>query len=352
LSVFDACKVCGVPSGVGKDLEWHPDGTLTQRHDDSNRVLFYECRGMDELFGNIEKTIGASIFKQVVESKSRSAIKYVKGQRFGPPGGLALPVLRHIHTVKKLVAGTRFEGYGRIEVTELDWRKVTLECEVLDPYSLPMVCGDIRGSFEAVRGKPVEMNCVKTGDGRYRVSCFMSPHAPELEDRLAQCYTEARPGDFRHNLCPGCGVPLEVSQFRWDVENGTIRHPELDLRMAFFSADSLRAVFDELCDELGDSIRAAIIEAVRRRLLSLMTPRWKILGPDDAQRWLAIEGMGNVVSMEQTGRGFSVFVQNPGVPLLIAGDSLAVFEYSTGQPGSVEWALTGEGDLSMEVYPA
>jgi hypothetical protein len=94
------CRTCAVPVQIGKLYTWNSNGTITPKRDPGHRMLFYECKHLDRLFAGIEDLIGMSIERQIIESKSRSVIQYIKNERWWPRGALARSFVRPI--VKRL----------------------------------------------------------------------------------------------------------------------------------------------------------------------------------------------------------------------------------------------------------
>jgi hypothetical protein len=59
-----------------------------------------------------------------------------------------------------------------------------------------MICGDIRGAFEALLNKTSALECEEVGPDRYTLTCYWAPHAEELAGRLLPVSVEAKPGDY------------------------------------------------------------------------------------------------------------------------------------------------------------
>ncbi len=356
MGILDTCPICGVPVQIGKYIEWNSNGTITQKRDPTHRMLFYECKHLDRLFTGIEDIIGISIDKYIVESKSRSIIQYIKKQKSWPRGALARPVVRNF--MRNLSDGARLNGYGVIEVKELQWRKGYLRCAVTNPYSLPMVCGDIRGAFEAILNKTSEIKSEEVSPERYDLTCFWAPHAQELASRLLPVSTKAKPGDYEFERCTNCDIPLEISKVRWDFDDGTITNDELGVRVALFGARAVQAVFDELKSELGRQIDDAIIEAQRQYSLSLAKEQLKSAQQPKPERQvnlklaMAVTGLGNLVELEVRSGGYQVRVENPSLPLVTVGNAIAFYEFITGKQSSSYWEITDDGDLNVELSPA
>jgi hypothetical protein len=343
------CRTCAVPVQIGKLYTWNSNGTITPKRDPGHRMLFYECKHLDRLFAGIEDLIGMSIERQIIESKSRSVIQYIKNERWWPRGALARSFVRPI--VKGLTDGAIINGYGLIEVRELHWRKGYLHCQVTEPYSLPLLCGDISGAFESVLHKTNTVEYEQTGPGRYDLKCFWAPHAPELADRLLPRDATAKPGDLEHVRCGECGVPLEISKVRWDFEKGTITNDVLGVRVALFGASAIQAIFDELESELGQEIPNVIIEAQRKYSLGLATERSRGAQGEDLKLAMAVTGLGNLVQVDAKTDGYVTRIENPSLPLVTVGNALAFYEFLTGKKGSARWEIASDGDLLVELSP-
>ena len=111
----------------------------------------------------------------------------------------------------------------------------------------------------------------------------------------------------------------------------------------------LQVVLDELGEELGETIPETIIEAQRMYLRENPFLRWKGAGKEGVRRWLAIQGLGNLVVLDQLETGFSARIENPALPTILVGSALGFFEYTTNREGRAEWSVSEDGDLQMEV---
>ena len=350
MSGTQTCKTCGVPLVVGKGHVWNPDGTISQRRDPDHRMALLDSNGVNGLFANIEQLIGVPIEKIIIESKARATRAYISRMIRGARGTLARVVgLERI--IRRVVEQGRVMGYGDIKVREFNWKEAYLYCEIGNPYSLPLFMGDIKGATEAIRKTPGTVEYEQIGPDRYLVKNFQAPHAPELEDRLFPHPRPLKPGAIEINRCKGCGAPLEISRFRWDLEQGTITDPETGLRVALVGPAGLQAILDDLEGELGEAIPETIIEAMRLYVTTAPGSFWESLREEDFGHWLALFGLGNLVSFDQKGAGVTARIENPALPLAVVGISLGLYEIVSGTKGTINWSIAEDGDLTLAIAP-
>jgi hypothetical protein len=352
MAKLKACKTCGVPSRVGRGHNWNPNGTMVQRNDRNHRMIFFDSDSVTALFSNIEDLIGVPIEKIVIESKARATEAYIGTLIRGTKGQLArLFGLERI--IRKIVEQGRLLGYGDIRVKEFNWKQAFMVCEITDPYSLPLFCGDLKGSLQAIRKLEGKVEYKEIGPNSYSIRDSQELDATGLEERLMPRTVPNKPGDFVYHRCPTCKAPLEISRFNWDIGKGTITQEGTGIRYAVFGSTGLQVILDELEKELGDTIPATIVEAQRMHAARTMNPRWKSVSREDIRNWLAFQGLGNLVALDEVeGGGFSILIENPAIPLLIVGTIAALFEFLSGSESDINWEIVGDGDLSVNVMPA
>jgi hypothetical protein len=352
MAELKACKTCGVPTLVGKGHIWNPNGTMVQRQDRSHRMVFFDSDSVNALFTNIESLIGMPIEKIVIESKARATQAYIGSLIRGTKGRLARVVgLERI--IRRIVEQGRVLGYGDINVKEFSWSDSFMICEIKNPYSLALFCGDLKGALQAIRKLEGTIEYEEVGPDFYSIKDFHSPGSTGLEDRLMPHELPLKPGDIKFHRCPVCKAPLEISRFKWDIDKGTIIQAGTGIRYAVFGSTGMQVVLDELERELGDTIPATIVEAQRMHAAHTMNPRWKSVSREDIRNWLAFQGLGDLVALEEKeGGGYFMRIQNPAIPLMIVGTVAALFEFLTDKKSEVDWDLAADGDLTVNVMPA
>jgi hypothetical protein len=350
VSGIKICKTCGIPVRVGKTNNWNSDGTMTQRLDPDHRMAILDSNGLGVLFSNIEALLNVPIEKIIIESKARATRAYIQRLTAGPKGTLA-----RIIGLKRLIGMVlelgRVLGYGDAKVTDFNWKRSYLYAEVKYPYSMPLFCGDLKGATEAIRKLAGTVSYEEIGPEHYLISNFQAPFAPELEDRLLPKPKPRKPGNIKHNYCEGCGVPLEISNFKFDPEKGMITYEEAGMRMAILGPQGLEVIFEELEKELGEEIPETIIEAQRLYVTTPAGSFWKSLRRDDFGHWLALFGLGNLASFELDDSSLTARVENPSLPLIIVGTALGFYELMTGKRAGVKWSIAEDGDLSFTITP-
>jgi hypothetical protein len=351
MSEVKVCKTCGVPSHVGRGHVWQPNGTMVQRQDRAHRMILFDSDGINALFKNIEGLIGLPIEKIVIESKARATQDYISHLIRGTKGKLARFVgLERI--IRRIVEQGRLLGYGDIKVTSFSWKEAFMTCEIKQPYSLALFCGDLKGALAAIRKLEGTVSYEETGPDAYLIKDVYLGESTELKDRLNARHVPPKDGDITYHRCPTCDAPLEVSGFSWDFDKGTITQKWSGIRYAIFGSAGMEAVLDELERELGEEIPATIVEAQRMHAASTMDSRMKDVGADTIRNWLAVQGLGNLVSFEEIDGGVAVRVENPAIPLLLVGTMSAMFEFMTGREADTEWNIAADGDLVVKARPA
>jgi hypothetical protein len=121
--------------------------------------------------------------------------------------------------------------------------------------------------------------------------------------------------------------------------------------MVLLAPYELDPVFQELEEELGDTIPATVVEAQRRYTRDNFHSLWNIMDEDDFRAQFALRGLGNVREVKARKGGLRLRMDNAALHLMIAGSMQGAFEAATGAASRVEWELSKEGNLQVEVKP-
>jgi hypothetical protein len=337
---------------VSRGQTWHDNGTITQTKDPDHRMSFFEPEILNGIFAELEGILGVPIEKIVIESKGNEARQYV--EKMLP--SLARKVARHIGmgmVADNLSRNGRALGFG--DVTLGDRRRkgdgddyVTMR--VKSPHSLLVLQAEMLGAWEAIDGRDNTVRYEQVGDDEYLLTVSVGPHPIELREHLRFRTYSSKAGDITYERCSTCGVPLKVAQYRWNLAEGTITHPETGTRIAVTGVKGVDAILDALEAELGDAIPPAVIEAQRRHMRDSVG-RYISQGEDtDYRIALALRGMGNLTRFEVSPTGLSATIENACMHLMMVGMTQALFELAMHQDSSsCEYRLTSDGDLNIDI---
>jgi hypothetical protein len=346
------CRKCGVPRLVSKDQSWLDNGVIQQTRDKANRMVFYESDNLSSLFAGIEGIIGLPIEHIVIESKRLDVKEYT--EKLLP--SVVRKIVRRIGfgvVAMKLRNLGACYGYGAIELGDSQRNQGNedyLSMLIRNPHSITFFTGEVLGAWEAVDGRESYATYGKTGEDSYKVTVHVGKHPLELSGRLSHRSYPFKPGTSRFERCSACGVPQDVSRYRWDLDEGTIRHPETQRRMMIISPAGIDAVLDDLEAELGEAIPEAVVEAQRRFVREAMKEQDWQRGEGDYRSMLALRGLGQLAGMEMDENHLTVTIENSCMPLIMVGTMQGIFELAGGIENSTyAWKTEEDGNLSITI---
>jgi hypothetical protein len=220
---------------------------------------------------------------------------------------------------------------------------------VRDPYSLPLVCGDIAAALELFDGREAGITYKEVAPDLYEVTARFITRPPELKERLSWREYTYKDGDVGLESCPRCGVPLELRHLELDLVKGIITIMPSGRRMVGIGSSALEAVFDELERELGETIPQVVIDAQRRFVAAGFYSEVEISGESDLRKQLALRGLGNLREMEVGDKRLWIRLENACLHLLIVGLLQGFFELTYDCKSEVEWDLAEDDVLTVKV---
>ena len=349
------CGRCGVPKRVGKEQRWLDNGVIRHAKDPDIRMIFYESENLDNLFRGVGEIIGLPIEHIVIESKRRDVKEYT--ERTVP--GIARKLVRRIGfgvVARQLSNLGLAYGFGAVSLGESRRNFDDDDYQVMyirNPHSIAFFTGEVLGAWEAIDGRESCAVYERTGEDSFKVTCSIGRHPLELSERLQHRHHLYKPGDVKLELCPSCGVPSKVAEYRWDLEEGTITHPRTGRRMTIISPTGIDALLADLEAELGEEIPAAVVEAQRRFAREFMADRDWETGLAGMREMLALRGLGYLSRMEADEEGLRVTIRNSCMPLLMVGTVQGLYELVSGKERSeYRWRESSDGDLEIEITPA
>src|SRR5450759_1670376 len=262
------CPECGVPDYITGEHLWLNNGDIVQTRDHGARLVLIEIENRDPLFRNIQEIIGVPIEHMVITAMRRATRSYVS--RIVPDDVKELIHKKEMYPVPVALAmmdvasmlghgGQEFVDH-RDEKDDDDYYIV----KMLEPFSVPLVCGTVAGAVEAILGHDRGVTYEQESPEVYKVTTVPSPHPGELEQRMHMKPYQHHDGDIELERCDACGGPKALSAYRWHIERGVIVNETNDRRLVMIGPQELDSIFEELKEELGETMDQVIVEAQRR----------------------------------------------------------------------------------------
>lgn len=356
---FRRCPICGVPSIIGRLNAWMPNGAVVNLGNRKYRQIFYEADLLPEIRRRISDGLGFPVNRIFYEAERNSVREVVDGLLDNPARRAFLHVLPlkrgavcFFHRLASLT-GTAHSRTLRYKPGRFG------EAFIRNPWDLDLMAAVVVGAFEALEGRPYRAFWKEKEDG-YILRVEATESKPEISERLQVDYPPLKEGDFRHHLCPRCGVPLQLRNLEWIEEEGLIIDRRRNIRMINWEAHSVRLVIRELVRELGEEVAPIIVDAERERTLRMLKDLGLVgLAEEDRGRLLQemlsqlpVYGYGLASEVEYTSRGIlRVWVDNPYEELLMAGRLGAFYQAVEGRRARIDWMEAGPSTVSYILSP-
>lgn len=343
------CKECGIPDIIGRDQKWSPDGTIPIPGDPTFRMGILEVNVIREISAKLEAVVGPSIHGMFMEGKRKNARHYIDTLLKGPLGFL----VRHSSAGGKKAYQTLLQtstalGFGHV-ILEVYERKSRVGGTIHNPYYTPLFLGDVRGAFESIERTPSKGEWKDEGSSA-KIMVEKAEGEDKLEKRFSFSTGAGLAGDLKYTPCKACGLPMELTRFKWDLEKGIIMDTKADERVVIIGINDINAVFVELEEAIGAPVPEAIIE-VNREYGKSIVKKGIITGYGDLVRGAGLKGLGYVIFSGNRDR-VKLTIKNPFNKHYLLGRCLGVFEALEGtkgeatvkeEPGALEITITGRG---------
>ncbi len=354
------CRACGAPKVVGTFGRWNTDGTITSRFSKKAvRACFVECEEARSLIDGISARIGFPIDRIVAEGE-RKANRRVVGAFLSTGGGLFNPLARSRIGVPFAIAATQAIatglGHGMTELLE-HRRGQRIRVRVHRPYSVPLIAGDLWGTYEAyftmtasatweLEGDAVVITIEKAQDSMV----WVDPLRLNLENKATS------PGEVELDRCSRCGVPLEMTRtVSWDTGSGIMVNRLTGRREITIIVEALNAVIRELTEELGEEVPRMVSEIERDYVAGVMggipmpntTREYKMLLGE-----MCVLGHGNPVEVSKEAGVLSVRIDSPFCEPVLAGRVAGYFQVLEGVRAEATWTPGDEGYTIIKALPA
>jgi hypothetical protein len=351
---IDTCLECRVPKYITGDHRWLNSGAIIQASAEKTRPYFLECENLDPLFAGIEGIIGEPIEPIVIAIKRMNVKTYIEGVIPAETKEMLRKReidWRPINDSLRLVA--RLTGYGRYEV--LDCQCVGagddyITESISDPLSIPYACGTMAAAFEILFARELGVIYKKISPELVEMTCFPEGHPDEYKGRFQMDTYRHREGGAELEKCATCAGPAALAGYKWYPDRGIVKNTYTGKRMAILGPET-EAIFGELEREFGKIIPRAVVEAQRRFVKTGFYSIEEVGDEGDIRTQLALRGLGDLREIKMGKRGVRMHLAGAGLHLMVVGLAQGLFEMAFGIESSVDWELTAEGDLEVEVIP-
>lgn len=350
-----ACPECGVPDLFKQNHTWLNNGDIVSSDNHSIRLGFIECENLDPLFRNIGGIIGNSIDELVATLAARGTEIFMKNII---PEQVKSMVLAGQMDPKLFLGSVMYYchniGFGkyefmtaRYEQHEGDYSVTRIEA----PFSVPEAAGCIAGVASSLVGGEHSVSYEALSPGLYEFTTHWTEYPEERKSKLRTHPYQPGGGDLALERCATCGLPVLLSNYRWHLDKGQIVNKFSGRRMAILGPELLDILFGALEDELGDAIPGVIVEAQRSFAHTGFYSIEEMSENAGLRSYLALRGMGNLKELDMGGKSLRLRINNAAGYLLIVGAAQGLFELAMDVQSNVDWELSPEGDLQVEVKP-
>ncbi len=349
------CPECGIPETFTTAHKWLDNGDIVQRTFEGARMSFIECENLDPLFRNVGDIIGYPIEGLVTIIVTRGTTRYIREvipqevREMVREGRASVAVL-----VKPMTTFCHVLGYGRYESScaiyngdENDFYRQT----IFNPFSVPEAAGALAGVVGGVVGGEHSVAYEEISPGLYEFTTSRTVFPGALKERVQLNDYAHKDGDIDLEPCATCGGPKAFSELCWDLDQGTIVNERTGRRMAILSSQLLDSLFDALEKELGDTIPEVVVEAQRRFTKTGFYSIDDVGNEEEFRTQLALRGMGNLREFRMGVGGLRMRLTNASGHLILVGMAQGIFEIALDVDSCVEWELSEDGDLLVEVTP-
>jgi hypothetical protein len=349
------CPECKVPQPFNEGQMWLNNGDIVQSQNPQARVGFIECENLDPLFQNIGEIIGLSIEHLIVNIEARAAEAYMR--KLIPQEIRDMVVAMQLdptYISHSIVTLCHILGYGKYELLGSRYKRDEddfVKYRITKPFSVPLAAGAMAGATSSVVEGEHSISYQKIAPETYEFTTSWTEYLREFKRRFAITPYQHADGDIDLERCSTCGIPKSLSNNKWYLEEGLIVNKESGRRMALLGPGSLDLLFRELEKELGETIPEVVVEAQRRFVKTGFYPVSMLRDEADLREQLALRGLGNLREIRMARKGLSMRMDNVIGYLLTVGIIQGLFETAYDVDSKVDWALSEDGDLEVQVSP-
>lgn len=349
------CPECGVPRYITSEHSWLSDGSIVLAGNPEQRMAFVETENFDPLYQGISNLIGLPIGHILTDSARRSTLAYMNLMVSDETRRAVVNGEADLDLVFATMFGVgRIMGYGNPSLLDMRYEHKDDDFVTIlfrNPISRPVITGAVAGTVEAYLEHPRGVTYKEAPPDAIEVTVFEAEHPAELKNRLRLRKYQPAEGNFDHARCATCGGPANLSRYDWDTGNGIIRSKTTGRRFALIGPPMVDAVFEELENELGKAIPEVVVEAQRRFVRNGFYAVSEIRGIDRMREQFARRGLGLIRDLDLGRGGVHAVLENATLHLMTVGLTQGLYELATGEEGKVEWKLSEDRRLEIDVRP-
>jgi hypothetical protein len=349
---FDLCPECGVPLLITAGCLWRSDGTLVVSTDTTWRSAFVDSENLSPVYARINQVIGIPIDHLIMDIFRKGTVEFISHIMPREVMEAAKSGLLDMRAFAETIAVNSYLfGLGANELMDLNPDEY-LVGRVTEPFCIQQVAGMLAGSCEAMTGGLVEATYREVLPDVYELTArFTEEHDEGLEGRLQPRRYSQREGDIELERCVSCGSPKALSRFSWNLTLGKINDAVTSRRMVLIGPELQDLLFEEFEAELGDTIPRVVVEAQKEFVKNGSYSIEEISDQDDFRTQLALKGMGNLRRLHVVKKGLRMRLDNASNYLMTIGMIQGLFEMAFGGESFVDWEISENGDLEVEVLP-
>lgn len=245
-------------------------------------------------------------------------------------------------------------GYGQYEFVDYRLQKDDDDysrLRIAEPFSVPETAGSFAGTVASLVGGDHAVSYEEISPGLYEfVSCW-TKYPETLREAMRVHDYSHKDGDVEYERCATCGCPKALAGFRWHLDRGLIVNRQTGRRMALLGHELLDFTFKALERELDEILPQVVVEAQRRFVKTGFYSIEDARDETDFRAQFALRGLGNLREWKMGMQGMSMNIENAACYLMTVGMAQGLFELALDTESFVEWELSAEGDLEIEVTP-
>ncbi len=352
------CGVCGVPVGITRGNIWHAGGSINGRFPPHIKGTFFDVEELGFLFRSLSEMMDYDIGSIVARGKYHDAREYM-GALLGFLGNSRgeLPPEEELYNM--MLYPIRIWGVAMVDFEKVDGEEKVIR--VKEPYSIPLLCGDVAGVADAVTGRE-HMATWEGGEHEGVIRAFPSRGFAAVNGLIEEADDYAGKhvsGELEGELCGECGAPQGVGGlFAWDTEGCRIEDRNSKRRYCFNNTRGITAVLRMLVAELGEDVEESMVDISHQYSRSLhrcdgggaeaggARPH---SDPRECLGNFPYRGWGRVTQADQQGKTWTVSVKDPYNGVLLAGRICGIIEASLGQELRVA-SINEEADTLRLVF--